>query len=351
MKFYQKKMFAVFFVFLMLAPQAYTCLACTRVLYQGPNGTVIVGRTMDWSTDLHSNLWLFPRGMKRNGEVKKNSVKWTSKYGSVITSAYEISTTDGMNEEGLVANLLFLAESDFGVRDENKPGMTIAAWPQYVLDNFKTVDEAVQFLKNEPFQIISPEIPNTNGMRSNLHLALSDPSGDSAIFEYLNGKLVIHHDKKYQVLTNSPTYDKQLALNDYWQNIGGLTMLPGTNRAADRFVRASYYINVIPQTDVINTAVASVFSVIRNVSVPYGISTPNQPNISNTQWRTVSDQKNKIYYFESVFTPNVFWVNLKDIDFSSATPVKKLSISNGEVYSGNTVSQFKKTEPFIFLGE
>jgi choloylglycine hydrolase len=40
-------------------------------------------------------------------------------------------------------------------------------------------------------------------------------------------------------MTNSPTYDQQLALNRYWEQIGGTTMLPGTNRAADRFVRAS----------------------------------------------------------------------------------------------------------------
>jgi choloylglycine hydrolase len=44
--------------------------------------------------------------------------------------------------------------------------------------------------------------------------------------------------------------------------------------------------------------VASVFSVIRNVSVPFGINTPDRPNISSTRWRTVSDQKRLIYFFE-----------------------------------------------------
>ena len=81
-----------------------------------------------------------------------------------------------------------------------------------------------------------------------MHLAISDPSGDSAIFEYIDGKLVIHHGRQYQVMTNSPVYDQQLALDAYWQQIGGTTMLPGTSRAADRFVRASFYIDAIPQT-------------------------------------------------------------------------------------------------------
>jgi penicillin V acylase-like amidase (Ntn superfamily) len=41
-------------------------------------------------------------------------------------------------------------------------------------------------------------------------------------------------------MTNSPVFEKQLALNDYWSGIGGTVFLPGTNRAADRFVRASF---------------------------------------------------------------------------------------------------------------
>ena len=78
-------------------------------------------------------------------------------------------------------------------------------------------------------------------------------------------------------MTNSPLFDRQLALDDYWQNIGGLTFLPGTNRAADRFVRASFYVDALPQTADTRQAVAGIFSVIRNVSVPLGISVPTSP--------------------------------------------------------------------------
>ena len=90
-------------------------------------------------------------------------------------------------------------------------------------------------------------------------------------------------------MTNSPTYNKQLALNEYWKSIGGLSFLPGTNRPSDRFARASFYVNALPETDDVRIAVASVFSVVRNASVPYGISTPENPEISTTQWRTVSE--------------------------------------------------------------
>jgi len=329
--------------------QLNTTEACTRVVYQGKDNTVLTARSMDWKEDTRTNLWIFPRGMKRNGEIGKNPLEWTSKYGSVVASAYDICSTDGMNEKGLVANLLWLAESEYPQWDGKKPGLSIAAWVQYILDNFATVDEAVSYVEKGTFEVVSDMMPDGTRMAT-LHLSISDADGDNAIFEYIGGELKIHHDKSYQVMTNSPVFDQQLALNDYWKNIGGTTFLPGTNRAADRFVRASFYINAIPKVADTRTAVASVFSVIRNTSVPLGITTPNEPNISSTRWRTVSDQKNKIYFFESTIQPNVFWVNLQDVDFSEKAPVKMLDLVSGKTYAGNTAEQFVEAKPFKFLG-
>ena len=297
---------------------------CTRVVYSGKNGMVATGRSMDWKTEMHSNLWVFPKGMERNGETGANSLKWTSKYGSVVTSAFEIASTDGMNEKGLVANLLWLPETEYPVRDQSKPGLAITAWVQYMLDNFATVDEAVAFIDENTFQVVSDLMPD--------------------------GSLTVYHSKEYKVMTNSPTYNKQLALNEYWKSIGGLSFLPGTNRPSDRFARASFYINALPQTDDVRIAIASVFSVIRNTSVPYGISTPEFPEISTTQWRTVSDSKNLLYFFESSLTPNTFWVNLRETDLSEGAPVLKLSIANGETYHGNATKEFKPAQPFRFMG-
>ncbi|MDF2191859.1 linear amide C-N hydrolase [Paraflavitalea sp. CAU 1676] len=327
----------------------YESYACTRVMYKGLNDLILTARSMDWKEDIYPNLWIFPRGMSRSGEAGPNSLKWKSKYGSVVASAYDFCSTDGMNEKGLVANLLWLAESEYPAYDGKKPGLTIAAWIQYVLDNYATVTDVVKELEQEKFIVVSDKVPGEDRM-ANLHMSVSDPSGDNAIFEYVKGKLIIHHDKRYQVMTNSPVFDKQLALNEYWHDIGGTVMLPGTNRAADRFVRASFYTEAIPKTDNTHIAVASVFSVIRNCSVPYGITTPDQPNISSTRWRSVSDQKNLVYYFETVLTPNTFWVNLKDIDFSEKAAVKRLGLSKGEVYAGNAAAAFKDSQPFKFLG-
>ena len=326
--------------------------ACTRLVYLGAHDDVITARSMDWKTDVATNLWIFPRGMARNGQAGPNSVTWTSKYGSVIASGYEVSTTDGMNEAGLVANVLWLVESEYPAYDGRGPGLSIAAWAQYMLDNYGTVNEAVEALRTQPFTVVTDKVPGEDRLAT-LHLSMSDASGDSAIIEYIGGKQVIHHSRDYQVMTNSPVFDQQLALNTYWKQIGGTVMLPGTNRAADRFARASFYVNAIPKSEDPVEAIASAFSVIRNVSVPYGITTPGQPNISSTRWRTVADQKRGLYFFESALAPNVFWVDLKKIDFSPQSgTTQRLDLGQYQrtIYSGEANARFKAAKPFRFLG-
>lgn len=304
---------------------------------------------MDWLSDMSTNLWAFPRGIKRNGAAGANSIQWTSKYGSVGAGVWDIGIADGMNERGLVANMLYLSETKYPdptSPDSRKP-LSLSLWAQYMLDNYATVAEAVEDIKRERFYVIPVNTPD--GKPGTVHLSISDITGDSAIFEYVDGKLMVHHSRDYQVMTNSPVFEQQRALNDYWAEIGGTTMLPGTNRAADRFVRASFYINAIPKTANPVEAAASVFSVMRNASVPLGITTPGQPNISSTIWRTVADHTNKRYFFESTRSPNVFWVDLANLNFAAGSPVTKLTLTGGAVFAGDTSAQFKPATPLEFL--
>lgn len=323
-------------------------IACTRAVYLGPENTVLTGRSMDWVKTAGSNLWIFPRGMQRDGAAGSNSMKWQSKYGSIVTSFFDAATVDGMNEKGLVINVLYLAESIYPnpAKNDKRKAMSMAAWGQYVLDNFTTVNEAVAALSKEPFYVVLVTTPD--GKPGTGHLSISDPSGDSAIFEYIDGKLVIHHDRKYQIMTNSPTFDQQLAINAYWQDVGGSTFLPGTSRAADRFVRASYFNSNLPQTAESRMAVAGMFSVIRDASAPFGVGDATKPNIAATLWRTLADQKAMVYYYESTTSPNIFWIEAKDIDFG-AKDSSKLAVDDGQIYSGNAAKQFVTAAPFKFI--
>ncbi len=335
--------FLLTFLILATVPSAQ---ACTRAVYFGKEGQIVTGRTMDWVEDMQSNLWIFPRGMARGGDMGKKSLKWTSRYGSVVASGYEAGSADGMNEKGLVANLLYLTEAEYPPEDQ-RPTLVTGAVVQYILDNFATVEEAVAAIRQEKFRVVSVTAPN--GRPGNVHYSISDVSGDSAILEYIKGKLVIHHGRQYQVMTNSPTFDDQLALNEYWKQIGGTVMLPGTNRAADRFARASFYINATTQSADQREAVAAVFSVMRNVSVPRGITTPTQPNISSTIWRTVADQKHKIYFFENTASPSLVWIRLNQIDFAPGAGVRKLTLHGHPDLGGDQTANFQKAEPFKFL--
>ncbi len=334
---------------LVFASLSFHADACTRAVYLGPEGQVVTGRSMDWQEDMHTNLWIFPRGMARDGGLDQGALTWTSLYGSVVASVYEGASADGMNEKGLVANILYLAESEYPPASDPRPAVTVCAWTQYVLDRFATVKEAVAELGKETFRVVPITTPN--GRPGMVHLAISDPSGDSAILEYVAGKLRIHHGREYQVMTNSPLFDQQLDLNRYWEEIGGTVMLPGTNRAADRFARASFYINACRQSADPREAVADVFSVMRNVGVPRGITTPDKPNISSTIWRTVADQKQRIYFYESTFSPSVVWVKFTDLDFGPASGVRKLQLDGEPDRAGNQTGEFRPAEPFRFLRE
>jgi penicillin V acylase-like amidase (Ntn superfamily) len=333
--------------------------ACTRVLYVAKDGTIIVGRSMDWGEDMHSNMWVLPRGMKRDGMGGVNSVRWESKYGSLIVSGYDIGTCDGMNEKGLVVNMLALVESDYGTPAAGSKVISISTWAQYLLDNHATVAEAVADLDKREFQVQTVILPT--GKAANMHLSIADATGDSAILEYIGGKLVIHHGKQFQVMTNSPAYDKQLAVQKYWKEAGSLTgFLPGTTRAADRFARALVfvealptetnprYISGVPQQKFQFQAMMSVLSTMRSVGTPLGIAIEGQPDASSTIWRTVHDCTNRVVLFDSAMAPATFWVKLDDLEFTAGGPVKKLELAGGKTYNGNAADKFADAKLFSF---
>lgn len=328
---------------LMTYPGAYV-EGCSRLTYTGPQNTVVVGRSFDWMEDVHTDLWSFPVGTSRKGSSGANSSEWTSKYGSLIADGYHMGTTDGINAKGLVANLLYLATADYGTARPEQKTLSVLNWAQYVLDNYATVDEAVREYGKNDFHMDAPLLPD--GTYPGVHLAISDASGDNAIFEYIGGKLVVYHGKEYTVMTNEPSYDKQLALNDYWKGLHG-AFLPGTTEPSDRFIRASYYLGQAPSTADLQQSIATVFSIVRNVSQPIMKANSTRPNQAPTIWRSVADAKNLVYYFESTERPNVFWVDLNKLNLNRDAPMKKLPLGEGEIYVGEVSGSFVEGRPLF----
>lgn len=343
-----RRRFIAFAVCLIGLFSATTALPCSRVLWNDNGRSVIVGRNMDWFEDLKSNLWVLPRGMERSGQVPTNPLKWTSKYGSAVVTAYDSISADGINEKGLGVHMLYLPETKTGPRNEKLPGMTMSVWPQYYLDNFATVAEAVAALKTNPYQLVMVIEPNS-GKAGTIHLALNDATGDSAVLECIDGEIKVYHSREYTVMTNQPTFDLQLENLKQYRGFGGDKRLPGTHEAADRFVRGAYYVKNLPKPKTDREAVAAMMSVMRNVSAPFGIADPDRPNISTTIWRTVTDLSNGVLYYDSVFSPQVFWVDTKKLKFEAGEPVRKLNVVGNFDLMGEVSDKFEKTEMFKFL--
>jgi penicillin V acylase-like amidase (Ntn superfamily) len=87
---------------------------------------------------------------------------------------------------------------------------------------------------------------------------------------------------------------------------------------------------------------------MRSVGTPLGIDIDNQPWVSSTIWRTVSDSTNRVVVFDSAMTPATFWVRLDDLDLKPGAPVKKLELVGGRTYSGNAADKFAKADLFHF---
>jgi choloylglycine hydrolase len=294
--------------------------------------------------DLLSNLWKLPRGIERS-DGANGRLTWKAKYGSIIATAFDLIATDGMNEEGFAGHILWLAESDYGKPADDAVQLSQAVWLQYYLDNFATVAEAVAWTNESQVQIAQLFDP-TGHLVPTLHLAIDDATGDSAIIEYTDGKPTVYHDRAYRVMTNSPTYDKQLELlAENQQTDGSPHPLPGSTLASDRFARASYYVahQVQPKTQI--EAMAAMFSIIRNAAQPFRTPEPGKPDASQTIWQVVLDLTNKRYAFESTTRPNIVWVDLDEVSFTEGTKVLRLdlvgrlALEGGLV--GNASHQFK----------
>jgi penicillin V acylase-like amidase (Ntn superfamily) len=329
---------------------AFTLIAspCSRVVWVSANGQVFVGRTQDWTEKANTAFRMYPRGIKRTGAVKDNPLSWTSKYGSLVLSIYDIGTHEGVNEKGLSAHVLYLAgDCDFGKRDSNVKGIGVAQWAQYFLDNFASVAEAVEAQKSATFQIEPLILPN--GFPTLVHISLEDKSGNSAVIEYIGGKAKVYNDKRFTVMTNEPTYDKQIENLKQYRTFGGDKPLPGERTPTDRFVRAAYYAENLPQPTNKGEGAAYMFSVIRNVSVPFGKPDPLKPNVSSTIFRSVIDLTSGRYYFESTYAPNVVWIDYSKLDFSKGLPEKELQVEKMIfTLNGDVSNKLQKAQPFVF---
>lgn len=329
---------------------------CTRIFWTGKVENVsysISGRNMDWSQDMKEKIWVFPVGLQRKSAVTGKGVEWVSKYGSIIVSAYDQATSDGMNTEGLAIHSNWLNDGYYGERDQSKPGIDADRTLQYFLDKFATVQEVVEHLRyqNKDMQLVPTTVPFDNWpgnvRKVQGHLAVEDAKGESAVIEYVkgdNGEVkkniyysgdLPHYSGEYSVMTNDPTFDKQLSNLKKYKGFGGELDLPGASDSASRFVRAAFYLKSLPEPANQREAIAGVLSVLRSSAQPFRVPESGRPYASSTQWRTVASLTEKLYMFESSLYPTLIWLDANKLDFKEGSGVRVFDLAKNRQAIGD----------------
>jgi choloylglycine hydrolase len=288
--------------------------ACTTFCLKH-NGEVLFGKNYDWMVG-DGLVFVNKRGMAKvsSAEDRTNPAKWVSKYGSVTFNQYgRENPSGGMNEAGLVIELMWLDETQYPKADA-RPTVGTLEWIQYQLDNSATVAEV---------------IANTDKIRVSsqvtLHYLVNDKAGNTATIEFLDGNLVAHRGETLPVATlTNDTYAKSL-------NYSQTTSVENarTNRSLDRFVRAAQKTSAFDKrTRSESEAVNYAFEILSNVAQE-----------RSTQWSIVYDQKRGKIHFRTLRTPQIKTIDAKGFDYSCGTNVKIYDMNANGV--GDITARFK----------
>jgi len=328
---------------------AHDSAACSRVVYDGDNGIIMIGRTLDWRTPIPTNLYVYPRGIAKTSMSAEPCLSWRSKYASVIAVGYDGGVTEGMNETGLTMNGLFCKGTVYPIapkelKKSDRPVVSLSMIVSYFLDNYSSVDDIEQWLNDNPFYIAGATFDG--GTVSTLHWAVTDSAGVTLMIEYQKGKMNLYKGKDLKVLTNDPPHPQMQAIETYWQQIGGENMLPGGIRSSDRFVRASYFINQIPTGVDYDSAFASISSIMGDVAVPFGYEIEGKPNLSSTQWTSIADATEGKYYFHFATSPGYLWIDMSRLALHDGAPILKLDNTKHRGIIGNANKYLEKSPGF-----
>lgn len=265
-----------------------TEVSACRELFVVKGEEKMVGRLMMWGDDLESRIVLNPRGTKRDPSPVPGAVKlagWKAKYGSVTVNCYGGGAADGINEHGLTASVLILRPTKYPQPDD-RPVVAAYNWVPYFLDHCKTVGQAVELAKKVT-------VADGSGHRPfPLHLMLCDATGDSAVLEYLDARLVVHHPMPVPFLANAP-YAK-------------------TKKSR----RAATLLDFELPTKA-NEAVTTVFDRMA------GLLDGQEGRV---KWTVVHDVSRRVFHFRTRVNPRIAYVDLKKLDFSTGQPRRKLDM-------------------------
>lgn len=328
---------------------------CTCFRVKANDGSVVIGRTMEFGIDPKSKLTVFPRNYKyqATGANEKPGLSWQGKYGFVGMNMMGLPiVSDGINEKGLYVGDLYLpgfAEyQKVPIGDEAK-SISPPDVAGYILSNCATTDEAKIMIEQV---LVWPMYMDQLKSVAPLHFVVHDPSGKSIVIEYIKGQLNIH-DNPIGVLTNSPSFDWHLINLNNFVNLSatnvpelkldgdeikglgqgtGMLGLPGDATPPSRFVRATAFTQSAIKPEDAEGAVNTAFHIVNNFDIPKGFArgeAEGQVTYDFTFWLTISDLKNKAYYYRGYENPKFYRVSLEKQNFEEKE-IKFLDTSNSD---------------------
>jgi len=166
---------------------------CTTFVLKTKNG-LYFGRNLDWVSS-HGIVVINKRGVNKESLVfpPEKNIAWTSKYGSITFNQFgKEFPYGGINEKGLVIEIM-VTVAEYEEPDE-RPVVNELQWVQYQLDNCSSVKEVLATSGNI-------RIGQTH---ESLHYLICDSTGNTAIIEFIEGKMVTHkgNDLSVTVLEN-----------------------------------------------------------------------------------------------------------------------------------------------------
>ncbi|NNE08131.1 MAG: linear amide C-N hydrolase [Gemmatimonadetes bacterium] len=278
--------------------------ACTTFCVENA-GTLVFGKNYDWSAD--AGLFVVnKRGVAKQSDPTTDggrTISWTSRFGSTTFNQFGREfPSGGMNEAGLVIELLWLNETKYPAPDD-RPSVSLLTWIQYQLDTKKSVAELLAS---------DTEIRITDHSSGRCHFLVADASGAVAAVEFLEGALVAHtgEDLVAPVLAND-RYDRSAKYLGQHRGFGGSRRPMKTAASLDRFVRGAD-----SWRHEVRDPVEHAFATLAEVSQG-----------SRTKWSIVYDIHDRVVHYRTYRSSARKHFAFSDADFSCDTPVRFLDLN------------------------
>lgn len=310
---------------------------CTSFTLSGEDGSVVVGRSMEFAVELGSRRVYAPCGERYSGTLPDGEpgMSWAAKYASVYIDAFGIdAAVDGMNEAGLSVGCLYLpGYAGYQTADERSAGQRVLSsfeLPGWMLQNFASVDEVKKALPG--VTVWGGEIAELGGVVP-IHYAVYDASGKGLVVEYVGGELHVY-DNPLGVLTNAPTFPWHMTnLRNYvtlsqagatdmslrgtkihrFGQGTGLAGLPGDSTPPGRFVRAAVMASWGKGAADADGAVVLALHILNALDIPDGVSGTEKEGkmvYDLTRWSTVRDLTNRRFFYRTYANPSLRMVDL-----------------------------------------